>query len=224
MQRPLTLSHEHLSEMATHKNSQETIEKIVQAARRLFARKGYANASLEEIATLAGFTKGAVYHFFRSKEKLLLSLLHDIEERSVGQTEYALDRMAHDSAMGKLMRFNVLQAQWAARNADDLAILMWVSIESAHRNSAVREQVVSIYDRIERVLSRVVMEGKASGEFPADLLVKDTVTWIIAVHDGNMLLWYRSGRDKDVGHRLAIASQQAMEVAVRLNKYMSHPG
>lgn len=204
--------------MATHKNSQETIEKIVRAARRLFARKGYANASLDEIAKLAGFTKGAVYHFFRSKEALLLSLLRDIEERSVGQTARALERMAGATAMDRLMSFNALQAQWAARNADDLAVLMWVSIESANRKSAVREQVSSIYGRIEAVLTRVVEDGKASGEFPADLPVKDTVTWIIAIHDGNMLLWYRSGRDQEVGHRLALASKQAMEVAVRLKR------
>lgn len=204
--------------MATHKSSQETIEKIVRAARRLFARKGYANASLEEIATLAGFTKGAVYHFFRSKEQLLLSLLHDIEARSVGQTESALERMVQAPAMDKLVRFNVLQAQWAARNADDLAILIWVSIESANRKSAVREQVARIYGRMEDLLTRVVEEGKAGGEFPADLPVKDTVTWIIAIHDGNMLLWYRSGRDQEVGHRLAVASKQAIEVAVRPNR------
>lgn len=202
-------------EMATHRNSQESVERITRAARRLFARKGYANASLEEIATLAGFTKGAVYHFFRSKEALLLALLHDIEERSVARTALALEKMAARTAMDKLVRFNGLQAKWAARNADDLAILMWVSIESANQKSAVREQVTRIYARIEEMLTSAVEQGKSSGEFAADLPVKDTVTWITAIHDGNMLLWYRSGRDKEVGHRLALASRQAMQMAVR---------
>ena len=78
--------------MTTHKGSQESKEKIARAALRLFARKGYANASLEEIATLAGFTKGAVYHFFKSKEALLLALLRDIEERSIGKTTLALEQ------------------------------------------------------------------------------------------------------------------------------------
>lgn len=202
--------------MATHKSSKESIDKIIRAARRLFASKGYANASLEEIAQAAGFTKGAVYHFFRSKEALLLTLLKDIEERSVAQTASELERMVGVPAMDKLVRFSTLQARWAVRNADDLAVLMWVSIESAQRKSAVREQVLSIYGRMEAVLTRMVDEGIANGEFPDDLPVKDTVTWIVAIHDGNMLLWYRSGRDKEVGHRLILASQQAMRVVLRL--------
>ncbi len=204
--------------MATHRNSQESIEKIAKAARSLFAKKGYANASLEEIATKAGFTKGAVYHFFRSKEALLLSLLADIEQRSVAQTELALQRMVADSAMDKLMAFNTLQARWAVRNEADLAILMLVSIESANGKSPVREQVTRIYRRIEDMLTRIVSEGKASGEFPPDLPVDDMVTWITAIHDGNMLLWYRSGRNAEVGRRLALASQQAMKMAVRFKR------
>lgn len=200
--------------MSQHRSSQETIEKIAKAARRLFARKGYANASLDEIAAAAGFTKGAVYHFFRSKETLLLHVLREIEERSVLQTERTIAKMGEASAMEKLIRFNTAQAQWAARNPDDLSILMWVSIESANQKSAVREQVTCIYARIEQLLTQVVEDGKACGEFSADLVVSDTVTWIAAIHDGNMLLWYRSGRDKEVGHRLALASQHAMRMAV----------
>ena len=174
--------------MTTHKGSQESIRKIAKAALRLFARKGYANASLEEIATRAGFTKGAVYHFFKSKEALLIALLRDIEERSIGKTTLALEQ-TDGGAMDKLVRFKNLQAQWAARNADDLAILIWVSVESAHRKSAVRSQVLHIYARIEEALTGIIEAGKKSGEFPADLPVADVVTWMISLHDVNMLSW-----------------------------------
>jgi len=51
---------------------------------------------------------------------------------------------------------------------------------SGNGKAAVRERVASIHGRTEDVLTRVVEEGKASGDFPADLPVKDTVTSIIA--------------------------------------------
>lgn len=201
--------------MPGRRNGQESSAKIIKAARRLFAKKGYVNASVEEIASLAGFTKGAVYHFFGSKEALLMSLLRDIEERSIGRTSLVLADMK-GPAMDKLLRFKMLQAEWAGHNADDLAILIQMSIESANRKSAVREEVRQIYARMEQVLTDIVEEGKASGEFRPDLPVHDVVTWMIAVHDGNMLLWHRSGRDKDVGRRLTLASMQAARMAVRI--------
>ncbi len=204
--------------MAMHKTSQETIDKILRAARRLVARKGYANAGLEEIAELAGFSKGAIYHFFRSKQALLLALLQGIEERSVARTVREVDSMVGVGAMDKLVQFNRLQAKWAERNPDDLAILMWISIESANGKSAVREQIRSIYGQLEAMLTRIVEEGKANGEFPEDLDVKGIVTWIVATHDGNMLLWYRSGRDKEVGHRLTLAAREGIRMAVRLHE------
>ncbi len=49
-------------------------EKIIQAARKQFAKKGYALASMDEIAKSANVSKGGLYHHFPSKEELFVSL------------------------------------------------------------------------------------------------------------------------------------------------------
>lgn len=82
----------------------------------------------------------------------------------------------------------------------------------------MRKRVQHIYARMQELLTRIVQEGKDSGEFAADLPVADVVTWLVAVHDGNMLLWYRSGRDEEVGRRLISASIQAVQMAVKLKR------
>src|SRR6266480_1721632 len=51
---------------------------LLDAAARVFARRGYHVATLEEVAAEAGFTKGAVYSNFESKEGLFLALV-DVE-------------------------------------------------------------------------------------------------------------------------------------------------
>ena len=56
----------------------DSVPIIKAAALQLFATKGYANTSLDELAANVGFTKGGVYYYFRSKEQLLLQLLDDI--------------------------------------------------------------------------------------------------------------------------------------------------
>jgi AcrR family transcriptional regulator len=49
-------------------------EKIIQSARKQFAKKGYSLASMDEIAKSANVSKGGLYHHFPSKEELFVSL------------------------------------------------------------------------------------------------------------------------------------------------------
>src|SRR5579859_5100655 len=48
---------------------------LLDAAAGVFARRGLDGATLEEIAESAGFTRGAVYHHFGSKEELFLAVI-----------------------------------------------------------------------------------------------------------------------------------------------------
>jgi AcrR family transcriptional regulator len=56
---------------------------VLDAARAAFGARGYAQASVDEIAAAAGVTKGAVYHHFESKEALFLAALELVDERTV---------------------------------------------------------------------------------------------------------------------------------------------
>ena len=70
---------------------QETRERILAEALRLFAAQGYARVSVEEIADAAGVTKGAVYHWFTDKDDLGRELQHDLYERLSFVSLRALD-------------------------------------------------------------------------------------------------------------------------------------
>jgi AcrR family transcriptional regulator len=58
-----------------------TRERLLQAARTVFARRGFAASSLDEVAEEAGLTKGAVYSNFANKEDLVLAVLDDAFDR-----------------------------------------------------------------------------------------------------------------------------------------------
>jgi AcrR family transcriptional regulator len=55
----------------------ETRARLLEAAASVYAKRGFNGATLEEVAAEAGFTKGAVYAHFGSKENLLLALLEE---------------------------------------------------------------------------------------------------------------------------------------------------
>jgi AcrR family transcriptional regulator len=62
---------------AARAQGREGRDELLTAALRVFARRGYAHAGVDEIATEAGYSKGALYWHFSGKEDLLLALLEE---------------------------------------------------------------------------------------------------------------------------------------------------
>ena len=54
----------------------ETVQRMLDAAEILFLEHHYADVSVSQVAEAAALTKGAVYHYFPSKEQLYLAMLH----------------------------------------------------------------------------------------------------------------------------------------------------
>jgi AcrR family transcriptional regulator len=72
-----------MAHVLTRREKQEqTRERLLDAAARVFARRGYQQASVEEVAAEAGFTTGAVYSNFSGKEGLFLALAdREVDDR-----------------------------------------------------------------------------------------------------------------------------------------------
>lgn len=188
--------------------------RILEAAVHLFATRGYASSTLEEVAAKAGFTKGAVYYYFKSKERLLLEVLSAIEQRSIDATTEAVRRDGGTPA-DQLVNFVRHQTRWAARHPKDLAIVVLLSIETASTKSKVRTKMLGMYAKISRLLEEIIDAGKLAGEFSTDQETKDTALYLQAVHDGNMMIWYRSGTDPEIGRKLTRATFSGFLHAVK---------
>ncbi|GAA5233656.1 TetR/AcrR family transcriptional regulator [Verticiella sediminum] len=191
------------------RDSEGSIEKIENAALRLFSKQGYSNTSLEQVADVAGFTKGAVYYYFKTKETLLIHLLSRIQERSILKTAEHV-RGLPGGTVDKLVAFVKLQTQWAARYPDDIVILLLTSLEFSDTDTPVRDMIHRYYDVMRSMLVELFEAGRSAGDVPAELDIDSAVLTNIARHDGNMLLWHRSGRDPDVGRVLTAAALDAV--------------
>lgn len=69
---------------------------IIESAKRLFARRGYAATSLDDIAAAAGITKPVVYDHFRSKQQLYFALMRALRDELVASAAGSL--AAHRAA------------------------------------------------------------------------------------------------------------------------------
>jgi AcrR family transcriptional regulator len=75
-----------------------TRQHLLEAAAIVFARKGFHEATLDEVAATAGFSKGAVYSNFKSKDDLFVELLDDRVNRQFAVVSEVLDSGSHDKA------------------------------------------------------------------------------------------------------------------------------
>lgn len=82
--------------------SQATRESLVGAARALFAERGYAKVSTEEIVHAAGVTRGALYHQFRDKAELFAAVAEAVEAEVIAQVSTEMAAAGDDPVVAML--------------------------------------------------------------------------------------------------------------------------
>jgi AcrR family transcriptional regulator len=86
-----------MSRVRTRPTRDDTRDKLFEAAARVFEEQGIGGASIETIAAAAGFTRGAFYSNFKSKDELIIAMLEDHVAQSVRRN---LDLLAEHSDLG----------------------------------------------------------------------------------------------------------------------------
>jgi AcrR family transcriptional regulator len=72
-----------MSRVRTRPTRDDTCEKLFEAAATVFEEQGIGSASIEAIAAAAGFSRGAFYSNFKSKDELIIAMLEDHVEQSI---------------------------------------------------------------------------------------------------------------------------------------------
>jgi len=161
--------------------------RLLEHATKLFAKKGFDRTSVQEIVEAAGVTKGAMYHYFGSKD----DLLYEIYARVLREQTRQLESVASSSAP---LRERLAAAASdvvvsSIDNLDDNTIFL----QSMHQLSPDKQKAVRAERRKYHERFRgLVEEGQASGEFrtdkPADVVVD---FFFGSVH--HLGSWYRRG-------------------------------
>ena len=74
------------------KSRAKTREKILKVATKLFARKGFDGARVDEIAQKAGVNKALIYYYFKSKEEILEEIMKVFLEESLRRKKKMMER------------------------------------------------------------------------------------------------------------------------------------
>src|SRR2546428_1190638 len=133
--------------------------RILDAAIRVFAERGFHSATVAEIARAAGVADGTIYLYFKGKDDLLLRLFDEKMTGLVAEVKAALAQERR--AAEKLKRFIQLHLALVERNPDLAAVLIVELRQSAQfLKAADRQKLAAYIDLIEEV----VRAGRESGE------------------------------------------------------------
>src|ERR1700743_2220140 len=81
-----------MSRVRTRPTRDDTRDKLFEAAARLFEEQGIGGASIEAIAAAAGFSRGAFYSNFKSKDELIIAMLEDHVAKTIRRNLDLLDK------------------------------------------------------------------------------------------------------------------------------------
>ncbi|HEY6541777.1 MAG TPA: TetR/AcrR family transcriptional regulator [Ktedonobacteraceae bacterium] len=150
----------------TPKIVEDRREQIIDAAMRVFAQKGYSNATNKDIAREAGITPGLIYYYFESKEALLYALL---EARSPLKLITSFPPQALELPPEQF--FPMLMRQvLAIVEGEEMIGLLRVMIPELLHNPTMFALPVSLFPRLFGFLGSYVETKIASGEIrPLDV-------------------------------------------------------
>lgn len=134
---------------------------ILDAARTVFSRQGYAGTAVEDVATQAGIAKGTLYLYFKSKEELYIAALArdlgDLAQR--GRAE--MDRAP--TLRGKMLAFLRVRLEYSRANEDFLRIYL-AEYGSIFLKSSLHSELCRLALENLRHVKRLVQEAMERGE------------------------------------------------------------
>lgn len=141
----------------------QTRNALLEAAARGFSTYGYANLTLERVASEAGYTRGALYHLFANKEELALAVVAWIEETWTAEVGH----LAADESdpVGALIGMARAHAVYCRR--DVARVMMALRVEFAGQHHRVGRRITDILDPLETTCARLIESGRRSGGVPA---------------------------------------------------------
>ena len=181
-------------------------QQIIEAAVRVFARNGYYNSRVSDIAREAGVASGTIYLYFKTKDDILVTLFR--EKMAAWVASVRGEIAGEPDPVAKIRRlvalhFSVLEKDPA------LAEVVQVELRQGHKffRGASAHEISAYFELIGSVLE----EGQAAGVFRDDVPVKIATKVLFGAMDQMATSWVLGKR----GYRLVDAADAVATIVLK---------
>ncbi|WP_164491708.1 TetR/AcrR family transcriptional regulator [Staphylospora marina] len=182
-----------------YKSGERTQARIIEAAFRVIAEKGYDAMTIDDVMSEIGKTKGSFYVHFQSKEDLLHQLMKAKLDREYGGiAEKTLKELEKPDCNIREVISRILEDCYKSSGGSDPGVWAqsFYQVFLMHRkNEYVREWMKKQYEMWDEFLEMVIRRGQELGQIRDDIDPKIIATLIVATFQGYEI---RSTVDKDL--------------------------
>ncbi len=155
--------------MATNeKQRSDKRERILDGALTAFAKKGFYNTKVSEIASQAGVADGTIYLYFKNKDDLLISLFEDRMEWIIERLRSELSAVEGD-AVEKFRHMVTIHCRLAVENPE---LAEFITVELRQSAKFVKEYENPKFGDYLKILQGLVEEGQKVGRIRDDVDVR----------------------------------------------------
>jgi AcrR family transcriptional regulator len=168
-------------------HEQEVRRRIVQAAIRVFAERGFHRATMQDIVVESGLSVGAIYTYFKSKSDLVLAgcdLITDQELAQLGDRMAAVTGYRERIATAVGFWFDNLAVEQTERGSSFLILQAWAEADT---DPAIREMLLRRRRETVTAVVLVLQEGVMRGELPTWLDIPSVGHALAALLDGMLI-------------------------------------
>jgi AcrR family transcriptional regulator len=167
--------------MTREQSKANTRERLLGAARSAFASSGFHGASVEEIASRAGFSTGALYSNFDGKEDLFLVLMErEIEEhaREIAEAVATRTTVAERATGGARQWMTMIERE------PELLLLFMEFWAYGVRDPQVRPKVAARFAQVRELLTKLIADGVREFDLELEIPAEHLAVAIDALADG----------------------------------------
>ncbi len=159
---------------------------ILHAALRVFARKGFKNTRVVEIAEEAGIGKGTIYEYFRHKDEMLIAAFQGYIEHGDAIADSIMESDAQPIA--KLREIITKLVSLYGHDAELTRVFFDFWVEGMQNGERTEIDFAPVYAQYRTLFQRLLDEAIAAGQVRHDI-GEHTASVFIAVFEGMFLQW-----------------------------------
>ncbi len=165
---------------------QERRKQILDAAEKVFTKRGLDKARMDDIVHESGLSKGALYWYFKSKDAIIRALFDRV---FINEMRGAEELIHTQGSSSERLRTFVANAVQEYKRFENMLPLAYEFVALAARSKVIREAIDGYFNPYTAILAEIIQQGIESGEFqPCD--PERTAISVIAMYEGMAMLWF----------------------------------